>query len=243
MADYLHRLLSHRRRLRAVVLLASLSAMAVMAVSAVGLPMVSGVVYAQDSGDAAAADDKPSGPGCAIKGIGEITLCPSSIDKTSTKCYVRDPAAADPNAWQEVGDGPCSADKYPEFAKVKPTVDCTKAEDAKLCDQSMKCQSGNAQDPANTGANGATGTNVQDQRNTCNLTHDIIDPAVKALTALVGVAITISIIWGGIQYSSSGGDPSAVSAAKKRIVTAVLTLIGYFLFLAFLNWVIPGGLT
>lgn len=69
-----------------------------------------------------------------------------------------------------------------------------------------------------------------------------INPAIKTLAALVGVVVTISIIVGGIQYASSGDDPQKVSAAKSRIVKALLTLIGFFFLFAFLNYIIPGGI-
>src|ERR1700761_1036278 len=42
----------------------------------------------------------------------------------------------------------------------------------------------------------------------CDLVTKYIDPLVAFLSALVGVAVVTSIIIGGIQYSSSAGDPS-----------------------------------
>ncbi len=71
---------------------------------------------------------------------------------------------------------------------------------------------------------------------------DYINPAIKTLAAIVGVAVTISIVVGGIQYASSGDDPQKVSAAKSRIIKALLTLIGFFFLFAFLNYIIPGGI-
>jgi hypothetical protein len=67
-------------------------------------------------------------------------------------------------------------------------------------------------------------------------------PAINTLSALVGVAVVISLIVAGIQYSTSADNSQAVSAAKQRMVTAVMVLVGYFSLYAFLNWVIPGGL-
>lgn len=69
-----------------------------------------------------------------------------------------------------------------------------------------------------------------------------INPAVKFMAAVAGVAVVISIVIGGIQYSSAGGDPSKVSAARKRIQEAVVALLAFLFLMAFLNFIIPGGI-
>ncbi len=69
-----------------------------------------------------------------------------------------------------------------------------------------------------------------------------IDPAIAAISAIVGIAVTIAIITGGIQYATSADNPQKVSAAKQRIVTAIFVLLGYFLLFSFLNYVVPGGI-
>jgi hypothetical protein len=69
-----------------------------------------------------------------------------------------------------------------------------------------------------------------------------ITPAVQLLSAAVGVLAVISFISAGIQYSSAGSDPQKVGAARKRIGNTVFGLIAYIFLLAFLNWVVPGGL-
>lgn len=69
-----------------------------------------------------------------------------------------------------------------------------------------------------------------------------INPLINTLSALVGVAVTISIIVAGIRYGTSADNSQKVSEAKQRMVTSILVLVGYFLFYAFLNYIIPGGL-
>jgi|GEM_PF-701552 len=69
-----------------------------------------------------------------------------------------------------------------------------------------------------------------------------INPAVKVLSGLMGVIVVISIVVGGIQYSSAGGDPGKVSAARKRIMNSVIALLAYLFMLAFLQFLLPGGL-
>ncbi|HUB94243.1 MAG TPA: hypothetical protein VMB52_07115 [Verrucomicrobiae bacterium] len=76
----------------------------------------------------------------------------------------------------------------------------------------------------------------------CDLITNYLDPAIAFLAALVGVAVTASIIIGGIQYSSAGGDPSKVTAARTRIRNALLALFVFIFLYALLDFLIPGGL-
>ena len=74
----------------------------------------------------------------------------------------------------------------------------------------------------------------------CVIKH-IIRPILAFLTAVAGVFIVIQIIIGGIQYSSAGGDPGKVAAARGRIMNAVFTLLAFIFLWAFLQYIIPGG--
>lgn len=65
--------------------------------------------------------------------------------------------------------------------------------------------------------------------------------AINILSAGVGVLAVIMLIIGGIQYSSAGGDPQKVKAAKNRITNVVIGLVAYFFLFAFLQWIVPGG--
>jgi hypothetical protein len=76
----------------------------------------------------------------------------------------------------------------------------------------------------------------------CDLVKKYVDPLINVLAAAVGVVVTISIVVGGIQYASSAGDPGKAQAARKRIMNAIIALIGFFLFYAVLQWLVPGGL-
>lgn len=78
--------------------------------------------------------------------------------------------------------------------------------------------------------------------NTCPLIQNYVDPLIKFLAAAVGVAVVISIIIGGIQYTSSAGDPSKAGAAKDRIRNAIIALVAFILLYGMLNFLIPGGL-
>lgn len=68
-----------------------------------------------------------------------------------------------------------------------------------------------------------------------------INPLVEVLSALVSMAVVISIIYGGIQYVTSAGDPQRAEAGKKRIVESLVGLAAFMLLYAFLQFVMPGG--
>lgn len=71
---------------------------------------------------------------------------------------------------------------------------------------------------------------------------EFVNPAIIVLTALVGIAAIISIIYAGIQYASSADDPGAVSKAKQRIFNTIIGLVAYIFLFAFLNYLVPGGI-
>lgn len=74
----------------------------------------------------------------------------------------------------------------------------------------------------------------------CGITG-IIRFVADVLAIIVGVVIVMMIVIGGIQYSSAGSNPQAVSAAKKKISQALFALLIYFFLFAFLQWLVPGG--
>jgi hypothetical protein len=76
----------------------------------------------------------------------------------------------------------------------------------------------------------------------CDLITKYVDPFINFLAILVGIGVVTSIIIGGIQYSSSAGDPGKASAAKNRIRDAIIALVTFLLLYGMLNFLIPGGL-
>ena len=71
---------------------------------------------------------------------------------------------------------------------------------------------------------------------------NILTLLLNILSGAIGVAAVIMLIAGGIQYSTAGGDPSAVTAAKKKISNVLLALAAYVFMYSFLQWLIPGGI-
>lgn len=73
------------------------------------------------------------------------------------------------------------------------------------------------------------------------LVRNYINPIIQFLTALVGLAVVIAIIIGGIRYAGSDGDPQKAAAGKAQIRGAIIALVCFMLLYAALNWLIPGG--
>jgi hypothetical protein len=58
---------------------------------------------------------------------------------------------------------------------------------------------------------------------------------------MVGIIVVISLIMGGIEYSTSEGDPQKSAKAKRRITNTLIALIAFFFLYAFLQFLIPNG--
>jgi hypothetical protein len=68
-----------------------------------------------------------------------------------------------------------------------------------------------------------------------------LNPTINLLSALVGVAVVIGIIVGGIQFSSSAGDPQQAAKGKAHIRNALIALFAYLFFYTALQFLVPGG--
>jgi hypothetical protein len=77
--------------------------------------------------------------------------------------------------------------------------------------------------------------------NKCDLVTKYLNPLIALLSGIVGLAVVISIIYGAIQYSASGGDPQRASAGKNRIRNALIGLVAYLLLFALMQFIVPGG--
>jgi hypothetical protein len=75
----------------------------------------------------------------------------------------------------------------------------------------------------------------------CDFIRKFINPAINTLTACFGIIAVISIILGGINYTTSEGDPQKVSRAKNRIFNTIIAVVAYIFLYAFLQFLIPGG--
>lgn len=70
-----------------------------------------------------------------------------------------------------------------------------------------------------------------------------INPAIKLLSLLVGVAVVGGLTWGGIQYASSAGDAQKVTKAKASMTKALIGIVTFMVFGAFLQFLSPTNIT
>lgn len=105
--------------------------------------------------------------------------------------------------------------------------------------------------PSDDYTHDSSGGCVARARNTCNsvplnandcpFLRDYVVPAINALAASVGIVVVIMVAWGGFQYTTSRDNPQQSAAAKEHIRNALIALVVYIFMIAFLNWLVPGG--
>lgn len=95
--------------------------------------------------------------------------------------------------------------------------------------------SANAQGAVQSGVQAARGDGVP-----VTLFGDagVITTITNTLLFIAGVLAVIMIMWGGLRYVTSAGNPANVTAAKNTILYAVIGLIISFLAFAIVNWVL-----
>lgn len=72
--------------------------------------------------------------------------------------------------------------------------------------------------------------------------QDLIFAIIRFLSIGVGIAVTVSMIMAGVQYSTAEGSPEATQKAKKRIQNAMIGLLLYIFAFSILQFLIPGGI-
>lgn len=82
--------------------------------------------------------------------------------------------------------------------------------------------------------------------NTSDTSQEQIKPVLITilnwLAMGVSIAVVGGIIYGGIMYTSSGGDTAKSKKAMEIIRNAVIALLMFFAMWALINWLVPGGL-
>ena len=76
----------------------------------------------------------------------------------------------------------------------------------------------------------------------CDLVTTYVQPMINLLSGIVGIMVVISLILGGVEYSTSEGDPQKSAKAKRRIANTLFALMAYIFLYAFLQFLIPNGL-
>ena len=129
-------------------------------------------------------------------------------------------------------------------AYAQPTPDTNKAiieaqaDNKELCKDSAKCETVVVGDECKDSTEKGATKCLENQP----FITDFLKPTVNILSALVGVVVVASIIFGGVQYAMAGEKPEQMGAAKKRITQSLVALLIYMLLFAFIQYLIPGGL-
>lgn len=66
----------------------------------------------------------------------------------------------------------------------------------------------------------------------------IFKTVVNILLFIIGLISVIMLIWGGIRYTTSGGNANSVTAAKNTIMYAIIGLVVAIFAYAIVNWVV-----
>lgn len=77
---------------------------------------------------------------------------------------------------------------------------------------------------------------------TNNAVWGLLLMVINVLTAGIGIAAVGGLIYGGIMWSSAGGNPGQVQKARQIITNVVIGIIAYALMYSFLNFLVPGGI-
>jgi hypothetical protein len=78
-------------------------------------------------------------------------------------------------------------------------------------------------------------------KSNCDLVAKYVNPLILLLTICVGLAVTVGIIWGGIEYASSAGDPQKSASGRRHITMAIIALLGYFFIYGAIKFLFPGA--
>ena len=69
-------------------------------------------------------------------------------------------------------------------------------------------------------------------------TDGVFTTVVNVLLFVIGAISVIMLIYGGIRYTTSGGNANSVTAAKNTIMYAIIGLIVAIFAYAIVNWVV-----
>lgn len=70
----------------------------------------------------------------------------------------------------------------------------------------------------------------------------LLSLVIRAASVILGLVLVAVVVYAGILYIVSGGQPNEVQEAKNRLKAAVTALVLYALMFGILQSVIPGGI-
>jgi len=155
-----------------------------------------------------------------------VSTCASYDKKELAGCYkgYQQGALGNENACDAFSDGAKKAACNVGYKQGK--------KDAAIRGSNDKCGSGDAEvkTSINIGCRGRG-----------NAIVDMLFAFIRFLSAGVGLIIAGSLVFAGIQYTTSRGDPQATAAAVDRIQNSVMALLLFLFAYAILNYIVPGA--
>ena len=70
-----------------------------------------------------------------------------------------------------------------------------------------------------------------------------INPTIRVLSIIGGIAVVIGIIMGALEYASSAGDPQKVAKGKGKIVSSLVALVVFMGLFGIIQFFSPGGVS
>lgn len=74
-------------------------------------------------------------------------------------------------------------------------------------------------------------------------TGGVFTTIVNVLLFIIGAVSVIMLIYGGIRYTTSGGNANSVTAAKNTIMYAIIGLVIAIFAFAIINWIVNASST
>ena len=156
------------------------------------------------------------------KNLIPILILLFSLTVATVSVYAEDTDPKDASGVQPI----CDPETDPKCADPAAPVCNTNADGTVTCEV--------AENPVECGSGSGAGK--------CDLYTKYINPIIDFLAAVVGIAVTIGIVSGGVRYSAAGSDPGAVAKARAQIRNSIIALVVFLFLWAILNWLQPGGL-
>lgn len=114
--------------------------------------------------------------------------------------------------------------------------------DSPRCQTNVECGEGHIKTSFKWGGRNCVPINETSPSTTNNPIYGLLIDFLKFFSALVGLAVTGGIIYGGILWSTAQGNPGQVGKATTVITNSIIGLIMYILMFAIINFLVPGGL-
>jgi hypothetical protein len=162
--------------------------------------------------------------------------CPGSTQTTTTVPAVcaTIPAGCPGTTLQ----GPASVDEECPYAAAQPGATTSTTTGGTVTEGKYHCGQYNSDATKNEAVTtsidfGCTGKG--------NAITDITFAIIRVLSDGVGLVVVASLVYAGIMYTLSRGDPQATAKAIGRMRSSIIALIVFIFGYAILNYVIPAG--